>query len=179
MDALLFELAQARYALAITYVREVVRAVWVDPLPQWPSVVAGVINCRGTVIPVIDTRSRLDLPPKPVSPEDHFVIAENSLVSATAEVLAATTQQSAGAHEQAAAVAQTVTTVNEVVQTTEQAAERARTVADTAQDEESSVVFGMPKAAIEVGLTTMVLPLPQIAARLAQLSRVERSKGRT
>jgi two-component system chemotaxis response regulator CheB len=48
-----------------------------------------------------------------------------------------------------------------------------------AQDEESSVVFGMPKAAIEAGLTTMVLPLPQIAARLAQLSRSEGSKGRT
>jgi two-component system chemotaxis response regulator CheB len=48
-----------------------------------------------------------------------------------------------------------------------------------AQDEETSVVFGMPKAAIEAGLTTMVLPLPLIAARLAQLSRVEGSKGRT
>ena len=38
---------------------------------------------------------------------------------------------------------------------------------------------GLPKAAIEAGLTTMVLPLPQIAARLAQLSHVEGSKGRT
>ena len=47
-----------------------------------------------------------------------------------------------------------------------------------AQDEETSVVFGMPKAAIEAGLSTMVLPLPLIAARLSQLSRAEGSKAR-
>jgi len=47
-----------------------------------------------------------------------------------------------------------------------------------AQDEETSVVFGMPKAAVDAGLTTMVLPLPLIAARLAQLSRVEGNRGR-
>jgi two-component system chemotaxis response regulator CheB len=40
-----------------------------------------------------------------------------------------------------------------------------------AQDEETSVVFGMPKAAVEAGVTSSVLPLPLIAARLAQLSR--------
>jgi len=76
MDALLFELAGARFALSVTCVREVVRAVHVDPLPHAPCVIAGVINYRGTVIPVIDTRSRLELPAKPVSPEDHFVITE-------------------------------------------------------------------------------------------------------
>ena len=38
-----------------------------------------------------------------------------------------------------------------------------------AQDEESSVVFGMPGAAVAAGLTDQVLPLDQIAARLVQL----------
>ncbi|MCU1450657.1 MAG: cheB [Acidimicrobiales bacterium] len=38
-----------------------------------------------------------------------------------------------------------------------------------AQDETSSVVFGMPRAAIESGLAHMVLPLDQIAQRLASL----------
>lgn len=76
MEALVFELAGARYAMAITYVKEVVRAVLVDPLPQAPLVIAGVINYRGTVIAVIDTRSRLGLQSKPIAPEDHFVITE-------------------------------------------------------------------------------------------------------
>jgi len=76
MDALLFELADARYALAIAYVREVVRAVLVDPLPHAPAVIAGVINYRGVVIPVIDTRRRLGMPARPVALADHFIIAE-------------------------------------------------------------------------------------------------------
>jgi two-component system chemotaxis response regulator CheB len=48
-----------------------------------------------------------------------------------------------------------------------------------AQDEETSVVFGMPKAAVDAGLASEVLPLPLIAARLAQLSRAvtQREKG--
>lgn len=38
-----------------------------------------------------------------------------------------------------------------------------------AQDEASSVVFGMPKAAIECGVVDMVLPLSAIAERIANL----------
>lgn len=40
-----------------------------------------------------------------------------------------------------------------------------------AQDEESSVVFGMPKAAIATGFVDYVLPLPAIAPRLLSLVR--------
>jgi two-component system chemotaxis response regulator CheB len=40
-----------------------------------------------------------------------------------------------------------------------------------AQDEASSVVFGMPKAAIEAGVTDVVLPLDAIAARIVATVR--------
>jgi len=40
-----------------------------------------------------------------------------------------------------------------------------------AQDEASCVVFGMPKAAIEAGVVDMVVPLPAIAERIANLVR--------
>ena len=45
----------------------------------------------------------------------------------------------------------------------------ARTVA---QDESSSVVFGMPRAAIELGAAEFVLPLEQIASKALELSQV-------
>ena len=38
-----------------------------------------------------------------------------------------------------------------------------------AQDEETSVVFGMPGAAVAAGLADQVLPLDRIAGRVAQL----------
>jgi two-component system chemotaxis response regulator CheB len=47
-----------------------------------------------------------------------------------------------------------------------------------AQDEETSVVFGMPAAAIAAGLVDAVLPLPMIGARLFALAR-NGSKGGT
>ena len=37
-----------------------------------------------------------------------------------------------------------------------------------AQDEATSVVFGMPRAAIEAGLADLVLPLPAIASHLLE-----------
>ena len=75
-DALLFELAGARMALVAGLVSEVVRAVEIEPLPQAPAVVSGVINVRGVLTPVIDLRRRLGLAAKPLSPEDHFIVAD-------------------------------------------------------------------------------------------------------
>jgi two-component system, chemotaxis family, protein-glutamate methylesterase/glutaminase len=43
-----------------------------------------------------------------------------------------------------------------------------------AQDEASSVVWGMPGAIAHAGLCHAVLPLPEIAPRLLELLRVSR-----
>jgi two-component system chemotaxis response regulator CheB len=44
-----------------------------------------------------------------------------------------------------------------------------------AQDEESSVVFGMPGAAVAAGATDVVLPLDMIAGRLVRLVGAHRT----
>lgn len=44
-----------------------------------------------------------------------------------------------------------------------------------AQDEESSVVYGMPREAVEIGAVDRVLPLDEIAATLARLGKADRS----
>lgn len=72
---LAFYVANSCYGLPLSQVVEVVRAVEITPLPKAPPVIEGVINLRGSVVPVFDLRARFGLPSKPVSLSDRFVIA--------------------------------------------------------------------------------------------------------
>jgi purine-binding chemotaxis protein CheW len=63
-------------ALVAGLVAEVLRAVEIEPLLQAPAVVSGVINVRGSLTPVIDLRRRLELAPKALSTDDHFIVAD-------------------------------------------------------------------------------------------------------
>jgi purine-binding chemotaxis protein CheW len=74
MHLLTFDLGGIRCALPAADVREVVRAVSILPLPNAPEAVEGVINVRGTLVPVLDLRRRLRLPAKPVALSDHLVL---------------------------------------------------------------------------------------------------------
>ncbi len=74
-EVLLFELEGQLYALPSPSVLEVVRAVSVRPLPKAPPIVEGVIDLRGSLVPVLDIRSRFELAHKPLAHTDHFVIA--------------------------------------------------------------------------------------------------------
>lgn len=73
-EILVFELAGHRFGLPGSTVRELLRAVFIHPLPRSPKTVEGVINVRGEVVPVFDLRQALGLPYKPVEPGDHFVV---------------------------------------------------------------------------------------------------------
>jgi purine-binding chemotaxis protein CheW len=75
LDVVVFEVAGQFYGLPASDVRELVRAVAIVPLPRAPDIVEGVINLRGTVVPVLDIRSRFRLPGKPLHPDDHLVVA--------------------------------------------------------------------------------------------------------
>ena len=75
-ELLLFEVGGRRLSLPIVAVREVLRIVTIVPLPGAGAGVEGVINCRGTVVPVLDLRAWLGLPPVPAEPDHHLVIAE-------------------------------------------------------------------------------------------------------
>jgi purine-binding chemotaxis protein CheW len=75
LEVLTFEVGGRRYGLPAADVRELLRAVAVVPLPGAPPIVEGVINVRGRIVPVLDVRARLRLPPKPVEPADHLIVA--------------------------------------------------------------------------------------------------------
>jgi purine-binding chemotaxis protein CheW len=49
-----FEVQGSLYALDVSQLREVVRWQTVTPLPRAPELIEGVVDLRGTVVPVID-----------------------------------------------------------------------------------------------------------------------------
>jgi purine-binding chemotaxis protein CheW len=53
-----FRVGEQSYALPISAVREIVRPPEITPVPQSPEHVAGVMNLRGRIVPVIDLRKR-------------------------------------------------------------------------------------------------------------------------
>jgi purine-binding chemotaxis protein CheW len=75
-EILVFEVAGRRFGLPAGDVRELLRAVAIVPLPLAGRGVEGVVNLRGQVVPVLDLRARLGLPPRPVAPTDHMIVAQ-------------------------------------------------------------------------------------------------------
>lgn len=50
------------YALDMSMIVEIIQYQPVTPVPETPSYIAGITNLRGTVLPVIDMRARLQKP---------------------------------------------------------------------------------------------------------------------
>ncbi|PAU51247.1 chemotaxis protein CheW [Pseudomonas indica] len=53
-----FRVRQARYALPIELVREIIEYGQITTVPMMPSFIHGVINLRGNVVPVLDLAAR-------------------------------------------------------------------------------------------------------------------------
>jgi purine-binding chemotaxis protein CheW len=75
VDLLVFDLGRQRFGIVLAAVSEVVRAVALARLPKAPAVVEGIINLRGTIVPVLDIRARFRLPAKTIEISDHLVVA--------------------------------------------------------------------------------------------------------
>lgn len=65
LELLLFSLGSEGYALAVPLLREIVMPPPLSEVPRAPAAVLGVTMLRGEVVPVIDPRLRLRLPPRP------------------------------------------------------------------------------------------------------------------
>lgn len=62
---LTFELDGQVYGVPLARVREIVRVQKTTPVPGMPEHVLGVMNLRGTIVPVVDVRRRLGMVPRP------------------------------------------------------------------------------------------------------------------
>ncbi len=75
LDVIVFQIEGQHYGLPADDAVEVLRSTASSPLPKAPVVVEGVIDLRGTIIPVLDLRSRFRLPPRPPAHGDHLIVA--------------------------------------------------------------------------------------------------------
>lgn len=73
-----FRLDQRRFALPLTVVERVVRAVEVTPLPKAPAIVLGAINVQGRVLPVLNVRRRFLMPDREIDSADWFLLAHTA-----------------------------------------------------------------------------------------------------
>lgn len=61
IELISLEINEQEFCIDIRVVREIRGWTPVTPMPQTPSYIRGVINLRGTVMPIIDLRNRLGL----------------------------------------------------------------------------------------------------------------------
>jgi len=71
-----FVLGQDLFAMGILAVREILEYAGVTPVPQMPPAICGVINLRGTAVPVLDLARRLDRVPSPISKRTCIIVVE-------------------------------------------------------------------------------------------------------
>ena len=88
-----FRLENETYGINVMQVQEVLRYSEIAPVPGAPPYVLGIINLRGNVVTVIDTRLRFGLPTADTTDQTRIVIIEAAgqvvgiLVDAVAEVV--------------------------------------------------------------------------------------------
>ena len=71
-----FSLDDRRFAVPLSAVVRIERMVALTPLPKAPDIVTGIINFHGQVIPVVDIRSRFNMPPRPSELSDQLLILQ-------------------------------------------------------------------------------------------------------
>ncbi|MFT6985351.1 MAG: purine-binding chemotaxis protein CheW [Psychromonas sp.] len=88
-----FQLENETYGINVMQVQEILRYTDIAAVPGAPDYVLGIINLRGNVVTVIDTRSRFGLMPADVTDNSRIVIIEAEkqvigiLVDSVAEVV--------------------------------------------------------------------------------------------
>jgi purine-binding chemotaxis protein CheW len=69
-----FVVGGEEYAIDIMRIREIIQPVRITSVPRASPIIAGVFNLRGAIIPVIDLRKRLSLPPAPWTKKTKLII---------------------------------------------------------------------------------------------------------
>lgn len=73
---LTFFLGEEQYGIAIDRIKEIIAIMKVTNVPKTPEYMRGVINLRGSIIPVVDTRLRFGMETKEEDMHTAIVIVE-------------------------------------------------------------------------------------------------------
>ncbi|MBA5685620.1 chemotaxis protein CheW [Rugamonas apoptosis] len=73
---LTFMLGSDMFAIGILAIKEIIEYEGVTSVPQMPACISGVINLRGTAVPVMDLARRLDRVPSPIGKRTCIIVVE-------------------------------------------------------------------------------------------------------
>ena len=73
---LTFYLGDEQYGIAIDKIKEIIAMMKVTDVPKTPAYMRGVINLRGSIIPVVDTRLRFSMEPREEDMHTAIIIVE-------------------------------------------------------------------------------------------------------
>lgn len=96
LELLTFRVADQEYSLDIMSVREIRGWTRTTPMPHAPDYMRGVINLRGTVLPVMDLARRLNLPSQETNDRNVIIVVKlhgtltGLLVDAVSDIVAIT-----------------------------------------------------------------------------------------
>lgn len=76
MQLVVFKLGREEYGVSILKVQEIKRMTDITRVPHAPNYIKGVINLRGSVLPVIDLRKRLNLPSADDTDDTRIIIVK-------------------------------------------------------------------------------------------------------
>ncbi|MDQ7070674.1 MAG: chemotaxis protein CheW [Rhodobacterales bacterium] len=94
IELLTFKVADQEYSLDITSVREIRGWTRTTPMPHAPEYMRGVINLRGTVLPVMDLALRLNMTSQEISDRNVIIVVNMNgaltglLVDAVSDIVA-------------------------------------------------------------------------------------------
>lgn len=94
VQLVVFKLGREDYGISILQVQEIKRMTDITRVPHTPDYIKGVINLRGSVLPVLDLKKRLDLPLSEYTDSTRIIIVNveevivGIIVDAVSEVMA-------------------------------------------------------------------------------------------
>jgi purine-binding chemotaxis protein CheW len=71
-----FFLQGEEFGVPVLRSREIVRVGEITRIPEAPAHIRGVFNLRGRILPVVDLRTRLGLPPAEITPRSRLILVE-------------------------------------------------------------------------------------------------------